>query len=176
MQKTILSIDCGTQSLRAILFSMKGEVLALEKIPFEPYFSLKPGWAEQYPEVYWESLKTACLKLKESNANHFNNVVGIGVTTLRNSMVNVDGNGNPLRPVMVWLDQRKANPVYKPWFGMKLVIKLIGMQDSILKAQRDGKCNWIKQNQPEIWEKTHKYLQVSGFLNYHLTGEFKDSV
>ena len=77
---------------------------------------------------------------------------------------------------MVWLDQRKAKPVYKPGFGMKLVIWFIGIGDSIKKAQHDGKCNWIRQNQPEIWEKTHKILQVSGFLNYRLTGEFKDSV
>ena len=46
MDKTILSIDCGTQSLRAILFSLKGEVLGIQKIPFEPYKSPKPGWAE----------------------------------------------------------------------------------------------------------------------------------
>jgi sugar (pentulose or hexulose) kinase len=47
MDKTILSIDCGTQSLRAILFSLKGEVLGMEKIFFEPYVSPHPGWAEQ---------------------------------------------------------------------------------------------------------------------------------
>ncbi|HSO88045.1 MAG TPA: FGGY-family carbohydrate kinase, partial [Draconibacterium sp.] len=81
-----------------------------------------------------------------------------------------------LRPLMVWLDQRKARPVYKPGIVMKLVIWFIGMRDSIKKAQRDGKCNWIRQNQPEIWKKTHKFLQVSGFLNFRLTGEFRDSV
>lgn len=176
MQKTILSIDCGTQSLRAIIFSLKGELLGIEKIPFEPYVSLKPGWAEQDPEIYWNTLKTACSKLKKSQPLHFGNIVGMGVTTIRDSMINVDENGNPLRPLIVWLDQRKAKPVYNPWLGMKLVIKVIGMQDSLKKAQREGKCNWIKQNQPEIWEKTHKYLQVSGFLNYRLTGEFKDSL
>lgn len=59
---------------------------------------------------------------------------------------------------------------------MKLVIWFIGIGDSIKKTQRDGKCYWTKQNQPEIWEKTHKILQISGFLNYRLTSEFKDSV
>lgn len=176
MQKTILSIDCGTQSLRAILFSLTGEILAIEKIAFEPYVSRYPGWAEQDPEIYWESLKTACLKLKQLHPLYFDKIIGVGITTIRNSMVNLDKNGNPLRPLMVWLDQRKAEPVYKPGLVMKLLIRFIGMRDSINKAQLEGKCNWIKQNQPELWNRTHKYLQVSGFLNYRLTGEFKDSI
>jgi len=174
--KTILSIDCGTQSLRAILFTLKGELLAMQRITFEPYVSLNPGWAEQDPEVYWEALKKACQLLKIENPDSFSRITGVGLTTMRDSLVNVDKDGNTLRLLMVWLDQRKAKPVYKPGIGMKLIIWFIGMRDSIKKAQRDGKCNWILQNQPEIWAKTHKFLQVSGFLNYRLTGEFKDSV
>ncbi|QGY47259.1 carbohydrate kinase [Maribellus comscasis] len=176
MEKTILSIDCGTQSLRAIIFSMKGEVLAIQKIPFEPYTSPRTGWAEQDPEIYWQTLKVACNKLKEENADCFSGIVGVGVTALRDSMVNVNKNGEALRPLMVWLDQRKAKPVFKPGLGLKLLIKFIGLEDTLTKAQREGKCNWIRQNQPEIWENTYKYLQVSGFLHYRLTGEFKDSV
>ena len=176
MGKTILSIDCGTQSLRAILFSLEGEILALQKIPYEPYKSINPGWAEQDPEIYWEALKSACHKLKTENPESFKQIAGVGVTTMRDSLVNVDVSGKTLRPVMIWLDNRKAKPVFKPSLGMKLVIWVIGIGDSIKKAQRDGKCNWINQNQPEIWKKTHKILQVSGFLNYRLTGDFKDSV
>ena len=176
MQKTILSIDCGTQSLRTIIFSLKGEVLAIERITFEPYTSPKPGWAEQDPEVYWEALKKGCILLKKNKPDDFNNIAGVGVTTLRDSMINVDNKGKPLRPLLVWLDQRKAKPDYRPGFGMKLLIKTIGITDTLNKAQREGKCNWIRQNQPNIWKNTYKYLQVSGFLNYRLTGEFNDSV
>ena len=110
MQKTILSIDCGTQSLRTIIFSLKGEVIAIERIPFEPYTSPKPGWAEQDPEVYWEALKKGCILLKENYHEHFESIAGVGVTTLRDSMINVDNKGKPLRPLLVWLDQRKAKP------------------------------------------------------------------
>jgi sugar (pentulose or hexulose) kinase len=122
------------------------------------------------------SIKKGLSGVKIENPEYFNQIAGVGITTMRDSLVNVDQIGNTLRPVMVWLDQRKAKPVYKPGIGMKLVIWFIGIGDSIKKAQRDGKCNWIKQNQPDIWKKTHKILQVSGFLNYRLTGEFKDSV
>jgi len=158
VNKTILSIDCGTQSLRAIIFSLKGELLALKRVSFEPYVSLNPGWAEQDPEVYWEALKKACKLLKEDHPEYFRLIAGVGITTMRDSMVNVDIDGRTLRPLMVWLDNRKAEPVYKPGVVMKLIIWIVGMRDSIKKAQRDGKCNWIRQNQPEVWAKTHKFL------------------
>ncbi len=106
--KTILAIDCGTQSLRAILFSLKGEILALHKISFEPYKSLNPGWAEQDTEIYREALNTACQALKLGSPEYFNQIAGVGVTTMRDSLVNVDKYGKTLRPLMVWLDQRKA--------------------------------------------------------------------
>jgi sugar (pentulose or hexulose) kinase len=176
MPNTILSIDCGTQSLRAMIFSTDGDMLAIKKVTFEPYVSIQPGWAEQDVHIYWNALSAACRALKTDFPDYFNQVCGIGLTTLRNSMVNVDVNGNPLRPVITWLDQRKAKPVYHPGPWMKLIIAGIGIGDSLNKAQRDGKCNWIRQNQPEIWENTHKYLQVSGYLNYRLTGKFADSV
>ena len=176
MQKTILSIDCGTQSLKAILFSPRGEVLDIQRVSFEPYISPKPGWAEQDPEVYWRSLCQACLVMKKRNPHYFSELAGVGITALRASMVNIDREGQPLRNVMVWLDQRKARPTYHPGFPLNIVLKFMGMSETLRIAQRDGKCNWIRQNQPGIWEKTHKYLQVSGFLNFRLTGEFTDSV
>lgn len=176
MEKTILAIDCGTQSLRAILFSLEGHIIDLEKISFEPYLSLRPGWAEQDPEIYWKSLCIACQALKSRNKDFFSVLSGVGITSLRNSMVNVDRNGNPLRSSITWLDQRMAEPAYRPGFPMKLLLKSAGMHRVLKKAQQDGKCNWIRQVQPEVWEETHKYLQVSGFINFRLTGEFRDSV
>ena len=54
-------------------------------------------------------------------------------------------------------------------------LKLAGLKNKIDDIQTQGKCSWIRQNQPDIWAKTFKYLQVSGFLNHRLTGEFTDS-
>ena len=176
MEKIILSIDCGTQSLRVLLFSVTGKLLDKEQILYDPYVSPKPGWAEQDPELFWKTLCKACNTIKLRDPQLFAKVAGVGVTTQRASMINVDEKGNVLRPVIIWLDQRKATPVWRPNFLIRLVLKVIGMDEPIAKTQTDGKCNWIMQNQPEIWEKTHKYLQVSGFLNFRLTGEFKDSI
>lgn len=172
----ILAIDCGTQSLRAILFSQKGEILARVQSEYEPYFCQQSGWAEQDPELYWNALVTACQKLKQSNLKLFESIAGVGVTTQRASMVNVDENGIPLRPAIIWLDQRRAEPVWGQKGLLSLALKITGLKKKLEDIQIQGKCNWIMQNQPEIWEKTHKYLQISGFLNHRLTGNFIDSV
>ena len=176
MTPTILSIDCGTQSLRAILFSLSGSILDNEQIHYEPYSSTNPGWAEQDAEVYWQSLCQATQTLKSRSLSDFKKIVGVGITTQRNTLINLDKDGNPLRPCTVWLDQRKAKAEYKPNFVIAGLLNVLGMKKTLENMEADGKCNWIRQNQPEIWRKTHKYVQTSGFLNYRLTNEFSDSV
>jgi len=175
-KKTILAIDCGTQSLRTIIFSQKGDVLSRAQVEYEPYFSQKPGWTEQDPELYWTSLVKACQKLRQSNLKFFEAIEGVGVTTQRASMVNVDEEGMPLRPAIVWMDQRSAKAVWGQKGLINAGLTIIGLKKKINDIQIQAKCNWIRQNQPEIWERTHKYLQISGFLNFRLTGNFSDSV
>ena len=172
----ILSIDCGTQSIRAILFSLEGDIIDKEQVFYKAYYTSKPGWAEQKAEVYWEGLCKATKALEKRNQDNFKNINGVGVTALRGTMVNVDIHGNTLRPSITWLDQRKADNIYKPSLGMNLIFKTIGVDSTLKKMEKRGHSNWIRQNQPEIWDKTHKYMQVSGYLTNKLTGEFKDSI
>ncbi len=176
MADVLLAIDCGTQSLRSLLFTAQGELLDRAAVQYEPHFRTKPGWAEQDPNLFWRSVCETCQTLKARSPQIFERIAGIGVTSQRDSMVNLDEKGAPLRPVITWLDQRKADGVYFPSAPMRLAYRVVGMAEAVSKLQADGKCNWIRQHQPEIWERTHKYLQVSGFLNFKLTGEFRDSV
>ncbi|MCK5781297.1 MAG: FGGY-family carbohydrate kinase [Flavobacteriales bacterium] len=172
----ILSIDCGTQSIRAILVSLEGDIIDKEQVFYEAYYSPKPGWAEQEAETYWKGLCKATNALHKRNSSNFSKIKGVGVTALRSTMVNVDSGGNTLRPSIIWLDQRKAKNVFKPSFTMDIIFKSIGVDSTLKKMEGKGHCNWIRQNEPETWKKTHKYIQVSGYLNYKLSGEFTDSV
>ena len=175
MRRMILSIDCGTQSMRTLLFSEDGTLVDSEKVEYEPYFSNNPGWAEQDPELFWQSLITGCRALQSRQPDLITAIQGVGITTQRATMINVDKEGAPLRPAIIWLDQRKAAPVFNPPFPLGPILSATGVGTILSKAQREGKCNWIRQNQPKVWANTHKYLQVSGFLNHRLTGRFADS-
>jgi len=172
----LLTIDNGTQSLKAMIFDLAGNMLAIEKISFDPYFSKHPGWAEQDPEVYWQTLCAACQKLWQHNGVEKEKIAGMALTTQRATVVNVDRSGVPLRPAILWLDQRKTFGV-PPISGMwGLLFKVARLSDTVAYFQREAEANWIKAHQPEIWEKTHKYLLLSGFLTHRLTGKFADSV
>ena len=176
MSPTLLAVDCGTQSLRALIFSQTGELLARVQEEYEPYVSPNPGWAEQEPEIYKQAMIRCIQRLKTEAPEAFGSLAGMGITSQRDTLINVDKTGTPLRPAIVWLDQRRADPVFARSGPVKWGVTLLGLSKKLSHVQAQGKCNWIRQNQPEIWKKTHKYLQVSGFLNHYLTGEFKDSV
>ena len=172
----ILSIDCGTQSIRVVLINLNGEIVDKEQIYYEPYQKSELGWAEQDAEVYWMNLCKASLTLRNRNEDHYRAILGVGITALRSTMVNVDKDGNALRPIITWLDQRKSVNVFRPNIAWKLGLKTLGVYEKILKLERKGHSNWIMQNEPEIWKRTHKYIQVSAYLNFKLSGEFKDSI
>jgi sugar (pentulose or hexulose) kinase len=171
----ILAIDNGTQSIRALLFDTRGNLLGKGKQEIEPYFSEQPGWAEQHPEYFWDNLGIACQQLWQTTSARPQQVVGVTVTTQRGTVVNLDREGKPLRPAIIWLDQRHARvdgPVKGPWGWL---FKLARLEETIGRFREKTQANWIAQNQTDIWAKTHKYLLLSGYLNYRLTGEYRDS-
>lgn len=176
MDDTLLALDCGTQSLRAMLFAKDGTLLHKVKIEYEPYQSPRPGWAEQDAELYWASLCEAVGILKLEAREPFDAIRGVGVTAVRDTLVFLDRAGAPLRPAITWLDTRKARTVYKPIWFKRLAFWAVGMLEAVQKTQKECRASWVRQEQPEIWARTAKILQVSGFLNHRLTGAYRDSV
>ncbi|MBS3732351.1 MAG: carbohydrate kinase, partial [Desulfobacterales bacterium] len=104
----VLSIDNGTQSLKAMAFDLYGQMQAIVKVPFDPYYSEHPGWAEQDPDIYWEALCRACRWLWREKQLDSQRIAGVALTTQRGTVINVDRAGSPLRPAITWLDQRKT--------------------------------------------------------------------
>ena len=171
----ILAIDNGTQSIRALLFDRSGNLVGKGKQEIEPYFSTQPGWAEQDPEYFWHNLGQACQLLWSSTDASPAQVAGVTVTTQRGTVVNLDRHGKPLRPAIIWLDQRHSavdGPLAGPWGWL---FKALRLEDTITRFREKTQANWIAQQQPAVWERTDRYLLLSGYLNFRLTGEYKDS-
>ncbi|CAM2070627.1 FGGY-family carbohydrate kinase [Sulfidibacter corallicola] len=172
----ILAIDNGTQSLRALAFDPRGTLIAKVRVPFQPYFAQKPGWAEQDPEVYWNALVEACQTLWKRPGVRKDALAGVAVTTQRGTVVNLDREGRPLRPAILWLDQRTTSG-QKPVGGLwGLLFKVARVADTVAYLQANAESIWLQTHQPELWRDTHKFVLLSGFLNYRLTGRFADSV
>jgi sugar (pentulose or hexulose) kinase len=172
----ILAIDNGTQSVRALLFDPRGTLLAKSQVPIEPYYSDAPGLAEQNPDVFWNAICQACLELWSNPSISRDSIAAVAITTQRSTVINVDENGKPLRDAIVWLDQRRTEglqPVGGLW---GIAFRLANMSNTVAYLQAEAEANWISTYQPEIWERTHKFLFLSGFLTHRFTNRFVDSV
>lgn len=170
----ILAIDVGTQSVRAIAFDPTGALVAASKVDIEPYFAAQPGWAEQEPTYYWEKLGEACRGLMEKIPAAA--IRGIALTCQRATIVNLDERGEPLRPAMVWPDQRRVSgeaPIGGAW---GILFRVAGVRETVARFQADAEGNWLRKHQPEIWRKTAHYLLLSGYITQRLVGRYVDSV
>jgi sugar (pentulose or hexulose) kinase len=172
----ILAIDNGTQSVRALLFDPRGNLLAKSRMPIEPYFSIQPGYAEQHPAMFWKAVCDACRQLWQMPGVDKDSVAGVALTTQRGTIINLDQNGEPLRPAMSWLDQRRTENL-KPIGGLwGVAFRLSGMTQTVAYLQAEAEANWIHAYQSGVWSNTRKYLLLSGYLTYRLTDRYVDSI
>lgn len=175
-EHVVLVFDVGTQSSRTMLVNNRGEVLAKEKMSHEPaYYAENIDWAEQDADYYYDCLCETARKCKENNPEVWEKIEAVTVTTIRDTVVCVDKAGKPLRRAILWLDKRLAqgSPVFPA--TSKIALKTVGMEKTADLQYKKSHCNWIREFEPEIWEKTDKFLLLSGYLIYRLTGEMKDA-
>jgi sugar (pentulose or hexulose) kinase len=172
---TIVAIDVGTQSVRAIAFDPRGAVLAAARIPIEPYVSPRPGCAEQDPELYWRSVGEATRRLLADPVIRVDAIAGVTLTTQRSTVVVTDAAGMPLRPAMVWLDQCRASHPPQVRGGMGLLFRILGLHETVAGFAADCEANWLSETEPAMWGRVRHYLGLSGFLTHRLVGRFVDS-
>lgn len=172
----LLAIDNGTQSVRALIFDLHGNLVDKAQVSIDTYTSDEAGWVENDPEAFWQSLCQACQRLWANTHVPKASIKGVVMTTQRGTVINLDAQGKPLRPAMLWLDQRRASKLPKLAWWWRAAFRAIGMTDTINHFLREAEANWIAEHQPDIWAKTHKFLLLSGYLNYRFTGRFVDSV
>ncbi|MGB8265832.1 MAG: FGGY-family carbohydrate kinase [Candidatus Velthaea sp.] len=171
----LLAIDVGTQSARALLFDARGELIAKARVPLDDYVTLQPGWHEHDVEGFWTAACQACNALWASDPALRARVAGVAVTTQRGTVVNLDRAGRPLRRAITWLDQRKSPRIPPIPLKWRAAFRLAGVGATVRYFQREAEANWISACEPAIWANTDKFLLLSGYLLYRLTGRFIDS-
>ncbi len=172
----LLSIDCGTQSARALLFDARGHLVAKSQVALDDYIIEQPGWMAHDVDGFWAACARACRQLWLDRPELAAAVRGVSVTTQRGTIMPIDAQGQAVLPALIWLDQRRATqvpPINAMW---RTIFRTIGLSDTVRYFQREAEVNWWAEHEPAAWARTHKLLLVSGLLNWKLTGEFVDSV
>ena len=172
----VLGIDGGTESLRACCFDARtGHVVGAPcAVPY-PTRHPTAGWAEQDPADWWRACVAAVRGAVASVPNHDigNTIVALAIDTTCCSVVALDDRMEPLRPSLLWMDQRSAPQTRR--------LLELARGDSALLVNQNGhgpvsaewlipKALWLKENEPLIWEKASTICEYQDYMNFQLTG------
>ncbi|MBW1683807.1 MAG: FGGY-family carbohydrate kinase [Deltaproteobacteria bacterium] len=180
----ILGIDLGTSGAKVGIVTLAGDCLdwTLEKVPL---LLVGTGGAEQNPDDWWRAINIAVKRLVSRETIPANRILAVCTSSMGEETVPVDRNGNCLMNAMNWMDQRGAAAIreqLKGWinpagmgYGLANILKWIrytGGVPSPSGKDPAGHITYIRKELPEIYEKTHKFLNSLDFVNLRLTGEY----
>lgn len=177
--KYILAYDLGTTGNKVALFNSKLDLIkdVTEKYPM--YYP-QQGWAEQDANDYWNSVIKATNKIIQGNNIKPEDVMALVFDCQMNCTVPIDQEGNPLMRCINWLDTRAASIAKKfrkglikiSGFGLKnllMFIKITGGAPGLNGKDPISHILWIKEHQPDIYNKTYKFLSVKDYVIYKCT-------
>ena len=165
----ILAFDIGTSGIKTSLVSDKGKITDAASYEY-PIISNASGWAEQDPETWWKGACVTANLLHDRNALLWKDIAVIGVCGHMLGCIPVDSKGVPLAPAILHADTRSGCETEE-------IAKTIGRENlyhrtgSILSEQVSlSKIMWIKNQKPEIYAKTARFLQSKDYLVSKMTG------
>jgi len=173
--KYLLGIDIGTSGTKTVLFDRGGNPISSSTAEY-PLYQPEIGWAEQDPLDWWNAVCiTINQVIKDSNINP-ESISGIGLSGQMHGLVMLDGDGNVLRKSIIWCDQRTAKECVEitEKVGEKRLIDITA--NPALTGFTASKILWVRNNEPEIYEKCRKILLPKDYIRYMLTGEFATEV
>lgn len=164
-----LGLDIGTTSLKAAVFDKDGKRLAVRAVDYTLNTDSSTGYIEFTPERYTEM----CRNVIDDLALECGGIDAISVDTQGETLIVTDGDGNPLYPAIVWLDNRAADEAdaITRRFGNELVYNVTG-QPEITAGWPASKLLWFKNKKPEIFGKIKKIFMLEDWVLYGLTGNF----
>ncbi|MDR1466100.1 MAG: hypothetical protein LBI40_00545 [Treponema sp.] len=171
-ERYVVGIDSGTQSTRAILYDCKGNRIAKGSASHPKLLTPHQGWVEHGANDLWNALKAATADMLAHFTGNVADISAIGLSSQGACFLALDKDGEPLINPISWLDERWKMNV--PAMGQ--VINDIADPLYKLFWPYYSKANWLKFNNPEVYEKAVKYLGISGYIGYKLTGGFYESI
>ena len=171
MNRYLLGIDVGTTGTKCLLFEEGGKLLASA---YQGYDLICPevGWSEQKATDWWDAIvKTVNEACAQAGEDAGKRVAGISLSLQGGTFVPVDQDFNPLKNAVVWNDHRcdKEKKEFLEEVGSaKLMYEKTGW--NLGSGLVSLNIRWLKDNQPEIFEKTHMFVSVPGFVSYKMTG------
>jgi xylulokinase len=172
----LLGIDIGTSGTKTLICDDTGKVLATAMAE-HPISSPKPGWSEQNPLDWWSAVIKATRAVRKKAGIKPADITGIGLSGQMHGSVFLADGPKPLRPALLWNDQRTAEQcaqIEQAAGGRAALIELVA--NPALTGFTAPKILWVRENEPKVYEKTRHILLPKDFIRYRMTGEYATEV
>ena len=171
--RAALGIDAGTTAVKAMLVGGDGAVIAESEVE-HPVSVPRPGWAEQHPDMWWRSTTLAVRKAMQS-ANKNNRrveVAAVGLSGQMHSSVFLDGDGEVIRPALLWNDVR-TTPQCRQIMDTAGMDGLRGTVGNLpLEGFTAPKLLWLRQREPQNYARLRTLLLPKDYIRYRMSGDF----
>lgn len=170
MGRYLLGIDNGSTVSKAALFDLKGQEIAVASCAADTEYP-HPGWTERDMDLLWQSTATAVREVLARSGIKPEEIAGIGNTGHGNGVYLLDKKGQPLRNGIQSMDTRAAG-IVNEWLQQDLHGQVFPYMLQVLwPAQPTALLAWIKENEPQNYERIGAILMVKDYILYRLTGE-----
>lgn len=164
-----IGIDVSTTASKALVVDMQGQVIASQSYP-HALSTPRPLWSEQDPEEWWRATSAALRDVMKQVAPE--DIAAIGLTGQMHGLTSLDKDGKPLRPAILWNDQRSGAQceAITEKVGAHKLWNLIGSR--LLAGFTAPKIMWLRENEPEVYKQIAHVLLPKDYVRYRLSGAY----
>lgn len=166
-----LGIDASTTATKALLMGADGHVASVTSSEYT-YDTPHPMWTEQHPDVWWQATVASIRQVLAQSQVAPAEVEGVGLTGQMHGLVPLDGDGQVLRPAILWNDQRTAAECdeIRQRLGKERFIHITG--NDALTGFTAPKILWVRNHEPEIFARMRHILLPKDYVRFKLTGGY----
>lgn len=166
----VIGCDVGSQSVKAILLSEKGEIVAEAGSDY-PIEYPQPTWAQQDAHDWERGVREAIAKVIQASGVSKEDILAIGLDAQVDGYVAIDANGKPLHPAIIWMDRRAVAQAekIKQSYSAKEIFDLSGL--NLDPYHVAPKIRWLADEHPHIFERARYFLMPGSYIAYYLSGE-----
>jgi len=167
----LLGLDIGTSGVKALLISLEGKIISSKTVSY-PLTTPQSGWAEQSPSDWWEATVKVIRETVSNNSIDSSQIKGISLSGQMHSSVFLNEKMEVIRPAILWSDTRtseQCQEIYTKVGGLNQLIHYVS--NPALEGFTAPKILWLKENEPENYQKVKHILLPKDYIRYRLTGE-----
>lgn len=171
----LIGIDLGTSGTKTILFDGEGHSLASSTVEY-PIHQPQNGWAEQDPDDWWRAVCETVKAVIDKSGINAQFIKGVGISGQMHGLVMLDKDGGVIRKSILWCDSRTGLECREitDTIGSERLIQISA--NPALVGFTAGKILWVRNNEPQNYERCRHILLPKDYIRYKLTGEFATEV